>query len=121
MKCRHCQSELTERFLDLGYAPPSNALLKAEDLQRPEINYPLRLYVCTNCWLVQTEDFAQADELFNSDYVYFSSVSSSWMAHAQKYTEDITRRLSLNEASFVVELADLSVGGIGSGCGSHSR
>jgi len=105
MKCRHCHSELNHRFLDLGYAPPSNALLKAEDLQRPELTYPLRLYVCTGCWLVQTEDFAQADELFNPDYVYFSSVSSSWMAHARKYAQDITQRLSLNKNSFVVELA----------------
>lgn len=105
MKCRHCQSELEQRFLDLGYAPPSNALLKAEDLQRPELTYPLRLYVCTSCWLVQTEDFAQAEELFNPDYVYFSSVSSSWMAHARKYAQDITQRLSLDKNSFVVELA----------------
>jgi SAM-dependent methyltransferase len=105
MKCRHCHSKLSHRFLDLGYAPPSNALLKAEDLQRPELTYPLRLYVCTGCWLVQTEDFVQADELFDSDYVYFSSVSSSWMAHARKYAQDITQRLSLNTNSFVVELA----------------
>ena len=76
MKCRHCHAELSLQFLDLGSAPPSNAYLSADALRLPEVWYPLRLLVCTHCWLVQTEDFARADELFTADYAYFSSFSS---------------------------------------------
>ena len=67
MKCRHCKTELELEFLDLGNAPPSNAYLNKEDLRKPEITYPLRILTCTNCWLVQTEDYTDADELFNEE------------------------------------------------------
>jgi hypothetical protein len=92
-------------FLDLGFAPPSNAYLKAEDLTKPEIYFPLKLFVCTHCWLVQTEDYARADELFTGNYAYFSSVSQSWLDHAARYAEKITRQLGLGPASFVIEIA----------------
>jgi SAM-dependent methyltransferase len=92
-------------FLDLGFAPPSNAYLKAEDLTKPELYFPLKLYVCTCCWLVQTEDYARADELFTGDYAYFSSVSQSWLDHAARYVEKITERFGLCPASFVIEIA----------------
>ena len=105
MNCRHCDSPLEHTFLDLGFAPPSNAYLSEADLSRPEIYYPLKLMVCANCWLVQTEDYAQADELFSSDYAYFSSTSSTWLAHSKKYTDAMTERLSLDEKSFVIEVA----------------
>ena len=105
MNCRHCDSPLEHTFLDLGFAPPSNAYLSEADLTRPEVYYPLKLMVCTQCWLVQTEDYAQADELFSSDYAYFSSTSSTWLAHAKNYTDAITERLSLGEKSFVIEVA----------------
>ena len=105
MKCRHCSSPLTHRFLDLGFAPPSNAYLSAEDLSRPEKFYPLRVLVCDRCWLVQTEDYAEANELFSPDYAYFSSASSTWLEHASKYVEMITGRLGLNADSLVIELA----------------
>lgn len=105
MNCRHCHRPLCHVFLDLGFAPPSNAYLNAADLNRPERYYPLKLFVCEHCWLVQTEDYAQADELFSSDYAYFSSVSQSWLAHAARYTEMITKRLALNEHSHVIEVA----------------
>ena len=105
MKCRHCKTELELEFLDLGNAPPSNAYLNKEDLRKPEITYPLRILTCTNCWLVQTEDYTDADELFNDDYAYFSSTSKSWLEHASDYCVMITNRLGLSDNSFVVEIA----------------
>ena len=105
MNCRHCHTPLEHVFLDLGFAPPSNAYLKAEDLTKPELYFPLKLYVCTHCWLVQTEDYARADELFTGDYAYFSSVSQSWLDHAARYAEKITQQLCLGPASFVIEIA----------------
>jgi len=105
MKCRHCHTELELEFLDLGNAPPSNAYLKPEDLRKPEITYPLRILTCTNCWLVQTEDYAEADALFSEDYAYFSSTSKGWLKHAADYCTMITDRLGLTPDSFVVELA----------------
>jgi len=105
LKCRHCTQELKEKFLDLGVMPPSNAYLSKEDLEKPEPKYPLRLLVCTNCWLVQTEDFVGRDELFTSDYAYFSSTSKSWLEHAAKYCEKIIPQLGLGPKSLVVEIA----------------
>lgn len=103
--CRHCHNPLTNVFLDLGFAPPSNAYLQSDDLSRPERHFPLKLYVCERCWLVQTEDYAQCDELFTADYAYFSSTSQSWLAHAADYFAMISRRLGLTEHSYVIELA----------------
>lgn len=105
MKCRHCAAALNHSFLDLGFAPPSNAYLNSEDLGKPERYYPLKVKVCEQCWLVQTEDYAQADELFSSSYAYFSSTSTSWLAHAKRYTDEITQRLNLGEDSMVIEVA----------------
>ena len=105
MKCRHCSSPLEQTFLDLGFAPPSNAYLTAADLARPEKYYPLKVKVCTSCWLVQTEDYAQADELFSADYAYFSSTSTGWLAHAASYAQAMTQRLQLNANSHVIEVA----------------
>jgi SAM-dependent methyltransferase len=105
MKCRHCAAPLMHKFLDLGFAPLSNAYLSAADLSAPEKHYPLRLRVCDRCWLVQTEDFARADDLFKADYAYFSSTSLSWLQHAARYAQDMTRRLSLSDKSFVIEVA----------------
>lgn len=105
MKCRHCGAPLEHTFLDLGFAPPSNAYLTAADLDQPEKYYPLKVMVCDQCWLVQTEDYAQADELFNSEYAYFSSTSVGWLAHAKKYADQITQRLGLDQTSLVIEVA----------------
>ncbi len=105
MKCRHCGAELKLTLVDLGSAPPSNAYLTAEKLQNPEKWFPLRVLVCEQCWLVQTEDFAQADELFDADYAYFSAFSSSWLAHSERYVSDMAQRFSLNEQSYMVEVA----------------
>ncbi|MDP2176978.1 class I SAM-dependent methyltransferase [Methylicorpusculum sp.] len=105
MNCRHCRAPLEHVFLDLGFAPPSNAYLSVADLNKPELYFPLKLFVCEQCWLVQTEDYAEADQLFNRDYAYFSSVSQSWLDHAARYVGMITDRLGLNENSQVIEIA----------------
>ncbi|HYQ56210.1 MAG TPA: methyltransferase domain-containing protein, partial [Draconibacterium sp.] len=105
MKCRHCKTQLKHVFLNLGYAPHSNAYLKQSDLARPDKEFPLKLFVCHKCWLVQTEDYSNRTDLFTEDYAYFSSVSSSWLKHAQDYTEMIQKRLNLNKDSFVIEVA----------------
>lgn len=105
MKCRHCQTTLQHVFLDLGFQPPSNDYLSAADLLAPERYFPLKLFVCDHCWLVQTEDYSSAGELFRHDYAYFSSTSSSWLAHAAAYATMITERLKLNKSSLVMELA----------------
>ncbi len=105
MNCRHCSSQLEHVFLDLGFAPPSNAYLSPADLQAPEQYFPLKLFVCDKCWLVQTEDYARSDELFTKDYAYFSSVSTTWLAHAKSYVDMITARLGLGTKSFVIEVA----------------
>lgn len=105
MNCRHCEKPLTHTFVDLGFAPPSNAYLTAEDLSKPEKYYPLKVKVCDCCWLVQTEDYAQADELFSSDYAYFSSTSTTWLAHAKAYAEQMTQIFGLTSSSLVIEVA----------------
>ena len=105
MKCRHCETQLKHVFIDLGFAPPSNAYLTLNDLTLPEKFYPLKIKVCSNCWLVQTEDYAQADELFNSDYAYFSSTSTGWLAHAANYAQTMINQLGLTRASYVIEVA----------------
>jgi len=105
MHCRHCGAPVALPLADLGTAPPSNAYLSAEALHAPERWYPLRVLVCERCWLVQTEDFAQAHELFDAEYAYFSSYSSSWLAHAQAYVEAMVQRFALGPHSRVVEIA----------------
>jgi 2-polyprenyl-3-methyl-5-hydroxy-6-metoxy-1,4-benzoquinol methylase len=105
VKCRHCLAELKLQMIDLGSAPPSNAYLNTESLERPEKTYPLKVMVCKQCWLVQTQDFAQADELFSSDYAYFSSYSTSWLLHAEQYVEAMAERFGLDRNSLVVEVA----------------
>ena len=105
MKCRHCSAELNLQLIDLGSAPPSNAYLTEEALHAPEKTYPLNVMVCERCWLAQTQDFTQADELFSNDYAYFSSFSTSWLAHAESYVEQMVGRLGLGSDSHVVEVA----------------
>jgi hypothetical protein len=105
MRCRHCGAELKLPFADLGSAPPSNAYLTEEGLKQPEKWYPLRVLVCTECWLVQTEDYAHYEELFSSDYAYFSSFSKSWLRHAEDYVSTMVERFGLGGESLVVEVA----------------
>lgn len=105
MKCRHCGSELKLPLVDLGSAPPSNAYLTEQKLKVPEKWFPLRVLVCEHCWLAQTEDFAQAHELFDAEYAYFSGFSSSWLTHAERYVADMLARFDLNATHHVVEAA----------------
>jgi hypothetical protein len=104
MNCRYCKTFLKHTFLNLGYAPPSNAYLSEEDLNHPEIYFPLKIKVCHQCWLVQTEYYTSAVSLFTPKYAYFSSTSSSWLAHAKDYSKKIIKNLSLNNTSHVIEV-----------------
>lgn len=92
-------------FLDLGTAPPSNAYLSAADMEQPELWYPLAVKVCSNCLLVQTQDFAGREALFSEDYAYFSSFSDSWVRHAEAYLMAMKQRFSLGSASRMIEVA----------------
>lgn len=105
MKCRHCKAALELSLVDLGAAPPSNAYLTEQSLGAPEKWFPLRVLVCERCWLVQTEDFARADELFDDNYAYFSSFSTDWLRHCQEYVAEMQTRLSLGPDCLVVEVA----------------
>ncbi|MFZ6720286.1 methyltransferase domain-containing protein [Undibacterium sp. Ji49W] len=105
MKCRHCGHELTQSFLDLGSAPPSNAYLRPDTLNTSEIWLPMKLMVCDACWLVQTIDFTGRENLFDAEYAYFSSCSSSWLQHAKRFVEDMRREFKLGEQSLVMEVA----------------
>lgn len=105
MTCRHCDATVSLRFLDLGTAPPSNAFVSEARLCAPEVWYPLRLLVCTTCWLVQTEDYAGRDALFTSDYVYLSSISSSWLTHAERYVSAMVDRFALDDSHRIAEVA----------------
>ncbi|KAF0188189.1 MAG: hypothetical protein FD168_1893 [Desulfobulbaceae bacterium] len=105
MNCRHCGAALQRPFLDLGSAPPSNAYLTLDTLHAPEQWFPLRVMVCEQCWLVQTEDFSRADALFAADYAYFSSFSDTWLKHAHQYVHAMVKRFGLGAQSTVVEIA----------------
>jgi hypothetical protein len=105
MKCRHCSSDLSLSLVDLGSAPPSNAYLTKTTLSVPEKWFPLRVSVCQQCWLVQTEDFADAHEMFDAEYAYFSGFSTSWVAHGELYISNMVSRFNLGHDSLVVEVA----------------
>ena len=105
MNCRHCEAFLKNIFIDLGLSPPSNAYLTKNNLHQPEIYYPLKVLVCNQCWLVQTEDYTSADKLFTSEYAYFSSTSTSWLNHAKNYADKMIKELNLNSTSYVIEIA----------------
>ncbi len=105
MKCRHCGCQSMAPFLDLGTAPPSNSYVSAAGLAGPELWYPLVIRVCTQCVLVQTEDFAERETFFSESYAYFSSFSTSWLNHAKTYVEAMTARFGLGPQSHVVEVA----------------
>ncbi|PVZ41573.1 class I SAM-dependent methyltransferase [Pseudomonas sp. CC120222-01a] len=105
MNCRGCGTCLSLPLIDLGTAPPSNAYLRAEQLAAAEAWVPLKVAVCEQCWLVQTEDYTRADALFDADYAYFSSYSSSWLAHARDYVAQMVECFGLTAQSRVVEIA----------------
>ena len=105
MLCRSCKSEDIENFLDLGFAPPSNAYINADQLVEKESYYPLKVRVCKTCWLVQTEDFVNRDELFTKDYAYLSSASKSWLSHCKNFATQSIKEFNLSRDSLVTEVA----------------
>ena len=105
MRCRHCGERVGLVLADLGSSPPSNSYLTDEDLRSPETWFPLRVLVCETCWLVQTEDFADAAHLFDADYAYFSGFSSTWLEHCRTYADEVTKRFCLDRSSRVIEVA----------------
>lgn len=104
MNCRNCKKSLTHSFVDLGFAPYSNAYLTHGDLRKPERYYPLKVCVCEHCWLVQTSEYSRSEDLFTADYAYFSSTSKTWVEHTLKYYRHVKHLKSLNSNSFVVEI-----------------
>ncbi len=105
MQCRFCKTELTHDFIDLVNSPASNSFLTKEQLNEPETFYPLKVYTCHKCFLVQVDEYKKSDAIFDSNYVYFSSYSTSWLKHAKAYTEMMTKRFGYNKDSLVIEVA----------------
>ena len=93
--CRSCGAPLTSVLVDLGMTPISNAFIRADHASFGERFYPLKSFVCDRCWLVQLEDFESPETHFHADYVYFSSFSDSWLAHARSFVEKAVTRLAL--------------------------
>ena len=105
MECRFCKTELTNVFIDLINSPASNSFLTAEQLNEPETYYPLKVYTCPQCFLVQVDEYKKSDAIFDSNYVYFSSYSTSWLKHASEYADMMEQRFDYNEESLVIEIA----------------
>src|ERR1700722_104199 len=102
--CRFCATELKHVFVDLGTSPLCESFLAERDLNRGEVFYPLYVYVCDRCFLVQLEQYESVENIV-SDYAYFSSYSDSWLKHAENYCDKMTKRFGLSEKSFVIEVA----------------
>ena len=105
MNCRFCKAPLEHVFIDLNNSPASNSFLTREQLNEPEVFYPLKVYTCTNCFLVQVDEYKKSGAIFDKDYAYFSSYSKDWLAHSKAYVEKMTKRFDLDSKSFVVEIA----------------
>ena len=103
--CRHCGADISLPLVDLGTAPPSNAYLTSDRLCLPEPWYPLRVLVCTECWLAQTAEVTDRTELFSAEYAYFSSISTTWLQHAERFVTMAVERFALGPHSHVVEVA----------------
>ncbi len=105
MKCRFCASHLKDEFIDLVNSPPSNAFLKKEQLDEAESFYPLKVLVCNSCYLVQIAEYKKATDIFDADYAYFSSFSTSWLAHSKAYTDKMVKNFGFDQNSLVIEIA----------------
>jgi hypothetical protein len=105
MQCRFCKSKLTNVFIDLVNSPASNSFLTKEQLNEPEVFFPLKVYTCSKCFLVQIDEYKKSDAIFDDEYVYFSSFSTSWLAHAKKYTEKMIERFRFSKDSQIIEIA----------------
>ena len=104
MKCRFCESALTNIFLDLGMSPMANSFLKSTDLNTTEPRYPLCSYVCSNCFLVQLDEFENPQEIF-SDYAYFSSFSTTWIDHVEEFVNQSINQFKIDKEKHVIEIA----------------
>jgi 2-polyprenyl-3-methyl-5-hydroxy-6-metoxy-1,4-benzoquinol methylase len=105
MKCRFCTNNLSNIFIDLVNAPPSNSYLTKKQLNEPETYYPLKVFVCEKCWTVQIDEYKNSDEIFDKNYAYFSSYSRTWLKHSSDYVNMITDKLNLTGNSLVMEIA----------------
>ena len=102
--CRFCGDALTDTVVDLGMSPLCESYLPADRLNAMEPFYPLHVFVCRSCWLVQLEQYVSAEHIF-TEYAYFSSFSDSWVQHARDYTEKMIDRFGFDGSSSVIELA----------------
>lgn len=105
MECRNCKNELTHKFVDLESSPPSNSFISKEGLNETEFYYPLKVYVCDKCFLVQVDEYKKTETIFDDSYAYFSSFSKSWLEHSKKYCHEIKDFLGLSAESMVIEVA----------------
>lgn len=105
MKCRHCNNPLQYVFADLAYSPISNAMLTQDKLQKSEEYFPLKVFVCDKCFLVQVDEIQEADKIFDSEYTYFSSFSTTWLKHTKNYVDLMMKKFNYNENSQVIEIA----------------
>ena len=105
MRCKFCNTAISDATFDLGNTAISNALIEEANLNSVEETFPLILYTCSKCFLVQIEDQVASNRIFTEEYVYFSSLSKFWLQHAKKFCEDIKNYLSLDSKSFVIEIA----------------
>ena len=103
--CRSCGAALVHTFVDLGMSPLCQTQIQAQDLNRGENFYPLHVYLCRQCWLVQLEEYVSPQVIFNESYPYFSSFSDSWVEHARRYVQQMLGQQGIDRSSFVVELA----------------
>jgi C-methyltransferase C-terminal domain/Putative zinc binding domain/Methyltransferase domain len=102
--CRFCETVLKHTFVDLGMSPLCESYVSKENLNHMEPFYPLHVYTCEQCFLVQLQEYIRPEEIF-SEYAYFSSYSDTWLEHAKNYTEKMIHRFNLDKRSFVVEVA----------------
>jgi 2-polyprenyl-3-methyl-5-hydroxy-6-metoxy-1,4-benzoquinol methylase len=104
MNCRFCNTKLKRLLVSLGSSPLSNSFLTEEDLHKMEPHYPLEVYICDNCFLVQLDEFESPEKIF-SDYAYYSSYSDTWLKHAKNYVDKMTGLINLTTQSYVIEIA----------------
>lgn len=105
MKCRFCKKENDEILIDLGFSPPSNSYITKKDLSKPEIYFPLNLFKCKSCNLVQTFDIASEKLFFSKNYAYLSSTSKIWLNHCKSYVDQVIEEFSLTKKDLVIEIA----------------
>jgi len=104
MNCRFCNAKLDFEFINLINSPPSNSFLTKDQLNKPEKFYPLKLFMCDKCYLVQIDEYKKSNEIFNENYLYYSSFSKMWLDHAKNYVNLVSKRFELNKDSLVIEI-----------------